>query len=646
MPASFSFVRFIVRIFRNTYSEVKPIVKANRALIFWLIIISIILGSLPTLKSALESRFLSEANNMIGNNGNEKPKTIHQIFFHKFPERGGGEDMVDRINSWLTSNNYLWCILLIYAAATTLTFVFEYLAERIKRGLEKNVFINVRTKALEKALLLNPSDMPKELNATGSFGNAIQIGTGNITDVYSFFADAAQYFFLFVTSIYVLMNISPMFGIFFLLILATQVIISIIRANVLKGQRNDQDKQRNHLLAVSNEIIDKKEIILAFEQEENFIERIKSMTTKFMELTRVLAIRDFLYANTSKLISDIERFVIPLLALIFFVKYHLTSINDLGGIIFLLNLYIRLSVPVLNLMRQYDSVSEKEAISNAFLSLLEMNNNKVRLAKKAELSGDYPAIRFAEVSFSYYDADKKIRKVFSELSFDIPDHQTTVILGPSGCGKSTIAKLILSFYKPDSGNLLMMGQDFNTYTDREIREFSSYLSQRDFIVEDTVRDNLNWGVNGEIIEDARLIDALRQVKLEKADILDLFAKDLSGGEQQRLSLARIILDKSPILILDEPLTGLDVYTMADIYPAFIDVLKSQNRAVVLISHKLSFINCADNVIMLTGDGKIAEQGPPKDLIKNPGSALSVLFDAALKELSLADKLIDTVKSKL
>ena len=244
------------------------------------------------------------------------------------------------------------------------------------------------------------------------------------------------------------------------------------------------------------------------------------------------------------------------------------------------------------------------------------------------------AVVFENVAFSYNNE----KTVLSNCSFTIPKNKTTIILGPSGCGKSSIAKIVLGFWRIKKGSVTLMGQPLTSYSDQEIRLFTSYIPQGDYIVDDTICDNLNWGMTQSAITNEDMLEALFNVKIlnDKSDVsfLGKYAKELSGGEQQRLSLARILIDESELLILDEPLTGVDVYTIKDIMPTFKKVLKHRDRTVILISHKLSFVNCAGNVILFDKTGNIIETGSPKDLFDNKTSTFYKLYESAMKELTI------------
>jgi ATP-binding cassette subfamily C protein CydC len=153
-----------------------------------------------------------------------------------------------------------------------------------------------------------------------------------------------------------------------------------------------------------------------------------------------------------------------------------------------------------------------------------------------------------------------------------------------------------------------------------------------------VRQNLNWTADGSDVSDADMIKVLGMVELysgtEGENILNKQAKDLSGGQQQRLSLARMLLDDSPIIILDEPMTGVDVYTIKKILPHLEKKIKDSKRTFIIISHKLLFAKYADQIILFDENCKLREVGEPEALVKNTESVFYSLIEESKRQLEI------------
>jgi len=627
-------IKYSGRLIKTTFPIVSPVLRKYKLQLFILLFLSILLGFFPTIKSGIESNFLNEASRVVEKSGTQKLNNIGEVLNHTFENINTSSDFFDNLPNIFTNGNKLWLVIVFYILAIIISFSIEYAAQKLKTLLNKDIFVAIRDAALKKALNANPCDLPQMLNSSGNFASSIQIGTGNISSIYDFIASSIQYLFLLITSLFVLFTKAWLFGILFFSALVVQVIVSVYRAKKLKAERNELEKHRNNLIGQTEDIISKKEIILAFEQQEKYSEKIKNFSKNYGVLIRILDLKGFVYTSISRTINEIERFLIPLLTLAFIVYFDSKAINSIGGIFFLITLYSRLGNPILSILSQYDTLKENEAISNSLIDLLNAHEDGAPTTIKLDNLMNEDAVVFENVAFSYNNE----KTVLSNCSFTIPKNKTTIILGPSGCGKSSIAKIVLGFWRIKKGSVTLMGQPLTSYSDQEIRLFTSYIPQGDYIVDDTICDNLNWGMTQSAITNEDMLEALFNVKIldDKSDVsfLGKYAKELSGGEQQRLSLARILIDESELLILDEPLTGVDVYTIKDIMPTFKKVLNHRDRTVILISHKLSFVNCAGNVILFDKTGNIIETGSPKDLFDNKTSTFYKLYESAMKELTI------------
>ena len=217
-------------------------------------------------------------------------------------------------------------------------------------------------------------------------------------------------------------------------------------------------------------------------------------------------------------------------------------------------------------------------------------------------------IRFENVTFSY-DPDRQILK---GLTFEVPAGHTIAVVGPSGAGKSTISRLLFRFYDVTGGRILIDGQDIRDVTQNSLREAIGMVPQDTVLFNDTIRYNIRYGrweaSDAEVEEAARLaqIDAFIRMspKGYETEVGERGLK-LSGGEKQRVAIARTILKGPPILILDEATSALDSHTEKDIQDALDRV--SQNRTTLVIAHRLSTIVGAEEIIVLD-QGVIAERG--------------------------------------
>ncbi len=237
-------------------------------------------------------------------------------------------------------------------------------------------------------------------------------------------------------------------------------------------------------------------------------------------------------------------------------------------------------------------------------------------AKPLAVTG--PVIRFDNVSF-HYDPDRPILK---GVSFEVPAGKTVAIVGPTGAGKSTISRLLYRFYDVTDGAITIDGQDLRDITQESLRAAIGMVPQDTVLFNDTIGYNIQYGRPGATLEEVRNAAAMAQVgpfieTLPKGYDTPVGERGLklSGGEKQRVAIARTILKAPSILILDEATSALDTKTERDIQSA-LDIV-SANRTTVVIAHRLSTVINANEILVLR-DGLVAERGNHVVLLQKAG----------------------------
>src|SRR3954465_10087833 len=232
-------------------------------------------------------------------------------------------------------------------------------------------------------------------------------------------------------------------------------------------------------------------------------------------------------------------------------------------------------------------------------------------------------VRFDDVKFSY-DPDRQILK---GLSFEVPAGKTVAIVGPSGAGKSTISRLLFRLYDISGGSITIDGQDIRSVTQASLRASIGMVPQDTVLFNDTIRYNIRYGrwdaTDAEVEQAAQMaqIDGFIRMspKGYETEVGERGLK-LSGGEKQRVAIARTILKGPPILVLDEATSALDSHTEQEIQDALEKV--SRNRTSLVIAHRLSTIVRADEIIVLD-QGRIAERGTHSQLLAAGGLCASM-----------------------
>jgi ATP-binding cassette subfamily B protein len=263
-------------------------------------------------------------------------------------------------------------------------------------------------------------------------------------------------------------------------------------------------------------------------------------------------------------------------------------------------------------------------IKQAIIDIEKMFNVLSRNPEIRDIPGARPLIvssgnvRFDNVQFAY-DPERPILK---GLSFEVPAGKTVAIVGPSGAGKSTISRLLFRLYDVSSGRILIDGQDIRNVTQTSLRASIGMVPQDTVLFNDTIRYNIRYGrwdaTDAEVEEAAQLaqIDGFIRMspKGYETQVGERGLK-LSGGEKQRVAIARTVLKAPPILVLDEATSALDSHTEQEIQDALERV--SRNRTSLVIAHRLSTIVGADEIIVLD-QGRIAERGTHGQLLATGG----------------------------
>ncbi len=292
--------------------------------------------------------------------------------------------------------------------------------------------------------------------------------------------------------------------------------------------------------------------------------------------------------------------------------------QTLGDFVLINMFLMQLSIPLNFIGFVYREIRQGLTDIEAMFDLLDVDAEIGDKPEAKELVVEAGAIRFDSVNF-HYDSDRSILK---DVSFDVPAGKTVAIVGPSGAGKSTISRLLFRFYDIQDGAITIDGQDLRDVTQASLRGVIGMVPQDTVLFNDTVAYNIRYGRMDATEEEVREAAELAQIgdfikRLPQGFETQVGERGLklSGGEKQRVAIARTLLKAPPILILDEATSALDTQTEQEIKTALDFV--SRDRTTVVIAHRLSTIIDADEIIVLEA-GEIAERGTHRKLLSKKG----------------------------
>lgn len=339
------------------------------------------------------------------------------------------------------------------------------------------------------------------------------------------------------------------------------------------------------------------------------------------EYRKVSSKANFLGSMTNPGTRLINNSIYALVALVgaYRVIGNMMTVGSLTSVLAYANQFTK---PFNDLSSVYTELSDSFACLARIFNFLDEEELKDDLSSEAESDiwapkGDFK-LEFENVTFSYVPG----KPVLKNVSFVVPAGCSCAIVGPTGCGKTTLINLLMRFYEPDSGRILVNDVDIKDVPRNVLRNYIGVVAQDTWFKDGTIMENIKYGKNdmsdGEALKTASTSGAdsfIRKLPRKYKEKIDSGREDISEGQRQLLSITRAMASDPSILILDEATSSVDVLTEVKIQKAVKELLN--NRTSIIIAHRLSTIVDADQIVVLV-DGELSEVGTHQELINNKG----------------------------
>ncbi|MFN9726703.1 ABCB family ABC transporter ATP-binding protein/permease [Acidovorax sp.] len=300
----------------------------------------------------------------------------------------------------------------------------------------------------------------------------------------------------------------------------------------------------------------------------------------------------------------------------------------LGDLVMVNAFMIQLYIPLNFLGVIYREIKQSLTDLDKMFTLMDKEREVADLPGARPLAGlDQPTVRFEDVYFAYDTANAAARPILQGISFEIPAGKTVAVVGPSGSGKSTLARLLFRFYDPQRGRITIAGQKIGSVTQASLRQAIGIVPQDTVLFNDTVAYNIAYGRTGATqaeveaaAKSARIHDFIASTPKGYETTVGERGLKLSGGEKQRVAIARTLLKNPPILIFDEATSALDSANERAIQAELQGV--AQNKTTLVIAHRLSTVVDAHEILVMEA-GRIIERGTHAQLLAQGGRYASM-----------------------
>jgi ABC-type multidrug transport system fused ATPase/permease subunit len=382
-------------------------------------------------------------------------------------------------------------------------------------------------------------------------------------------------------------------------------------SRLIKEASREKRRRSGSIGAVAEESLSNAALVQAYNRQETEVERFHEQNLGAFRATMASTRIRSLFTPLIDLIEVAGAIVVIGMGTWELSKGRLS----LGGLLVFLTYLSQLYSPIRGLSRLTNTIYSASAGAERVIELMDTKPGVVDRADARPLGRASGAVAFDHVTFRY---PGQSHDALTDVTFSVAPGETLALVGPSGAGKSTIAKLLLRFYDPTVGEVRLDGRDLRDVGLQELRANVTVLLQETLVFHGTVRENIAYGRPGatedEIVAAARAADAdefIRALPEGYETVIGQKGRRLSGGQRQRVAIARAMIRDAPVLLLDEPTTGLDAESGERVLAPLRRLI--EGRATIVISHNLMTVRDATRIVVLDR-GRIVESGTHQELL--------------------------------
>lgn len=502
-------------------------------------------------------------------------------------------------------------------------------------GEKLRIFISrdLAQSVIEKILTYRLAFYSSGGNQPGKLQTRIDRGVESLTRlVQNFFIDILPLFANSIVALIMMFNANFYVGLVGLCIIPIYYYVSRQQAVRMSGTRRQIKELRENksqgILGILESIMVIKSFIRENIEEDKQMALQNNLTDAQMKTRKM----SFMFDALKSFIEQIGIVIIIILTAYFVLTGEMT----IGAIMFHIMLFNNVSAPIRQLHRIYDQMNDALIYSESFFDILKADH---QIESTGKYKPDIIKGKFEVKNVNFTYPDSTVRTLYN-INMEILPGKITALVGLSGAGKSTLINLLDKFYRPDDGQILLDGVSLDDYDTSYLRKNIGLVLQKNHIFNGTIEENIRYGnpdaTHNEMIEAAKKTYIHDQI-MALPHGYGTSALSLSGGQQQKIAIARMFLKNPPIIFLDEPTASLDAISTEQIKNS-LDAIK-KDRTVIIISHSISQIIDSDKIYVMR-KGQIAESGTHETLYHNNG-AYKEIFDAMARSLNI-DKISKTL----